>query len=88
MCIYDIDHIDTERIYVLSRYTNIYESHRHTVLASIHANDITFNIHVLLDTGALQSNYVKTKLAGWLERNNVVKVDSQTKVFQHSMNVN
>ncbi len=35
---------------------------------------------MLLDTSALQSNYIKTKFAGWLERNNVEKVDSQTKV--------
>ena len=81
MCIYKTNNIDIDRVYVLNRYNNIHESFNHTVLATIHANNITFNIHVLLDTGALQSNYVCTKLAGWLESNNVKKVDSKlTKV--------
>jgi hypothetical protein len=33
---------------------------------------------VLLDTGALQSNYVNSKIAEWLERNNIKKLDSKT----------
>jgi hypothetical protein len=78
LCIYDVDTIDTDRLYVISRYKSIYHSYKNTVLATIHANHITYNIHVLLDTGALQSNYVNSKIAAWLERNEVPRLDSKT----------
>jgi hypothetical protein len=77
MCIYNTDYIDTDRMYLLGRYRNMHKSFNHTVLSTIYANNTVSNIHVLLDTGALQSDYVSTKIAGWLEANQVQKVDSK-----------
>ena len=72
-CIYDHNHIDLDKLYVLNRYRSIDESYKHTVLATIYANNLTLNIHILLDTGALQSNYVSSKIATWMENNKIDK---------------
>ena len=53
---------------------------QHTINAEILIDKLTKPISVLLDTGALQSNYVSPEVAEWIQQHGGESVDRWTKV--------
>ncbi len=56
----------------------------------INLDNLTYHVNILLDTGALQSNYVNKKTAEWLLQHNARSLESNTRVcsaFNQCINI-